>query len=183
MSRKYKIRDQDKLYFVTFTVIHWLDVFIWREYRDIFLDSIRFCQKNKGLEVCAYVIMGSHVHMIIGRNAEPSLVGIIRDVKKYTSTKIVQVIAENQQESRTELFIWLFRRAGKSNRHNTNIQFWQRHNHPVELSTNEIIQQRLDYIHNNPVEAGIVLSPEDYLYSSALNYADLPEKLIEVILI
>jgi hypothetical protein len=121
--------------------------------------------------------------MIIGRNAEPSLEGIIRDVKKYTSTKIIQAIAENQQESRRELFIWLFRRAGKSNRHNTNIQFWQRHNHPVELSTNEIIQQRLDYIHNNPVEAGIVLSPEDDLYSSALNYAELPEKLIEVILI
>jgi REP element-mobilizing transposase RayT len=71
MSRKYKIRDQDKLYFVTFTVIHWLDVFIRREYRDIFLDSIRFCQKNKGLEICAYVIMSSHVHMIIERNVEP----------------------------------------------------------------------------------------------------------------
>jgi REP element-mobilizing transposase RayT len=111
MSRKYKIRDQDKFYFVTFTVIHWLDVFIRREYRDIFLDSIRFCQKNKGLEVCAYVIMSSHVHMIIGRNAEPSLEGIIRDVKKYTSTKIIQAIAENQQESRRELFMWLFRRG------------------------------------------------------------------------
>jgi REP element-mobilizing transposase RayT len=183
MSRKYKIRDQDKLYFVTFTVIHWLDIFIRREYRDIFLDSLRYCQKNKGLEVCAYVIMSSHVHLIIGRNSEPSLGGIIRDIKKYTAVAIINAIKQNPQESRRELFVWLFERAGKRYRHNTKYQFWQQHNHPIELNTNEVIQQRLDYIHNNPVEAGIVLSPEDYLYSSALNYAGLPEKLMEVILI
>jgi putative transposase len=183
MSRKYKIRDQDKLYFVTFTIIHWLDVFTRREYRDIFLDSLRYCQKNKGLELCAYVIMSSHIHMIIGRNSDPSLEGIIRDIKKYTSTKIVETIKANQQESRKELLVWLFERAGKRNKQNTNFQFWQQHNQPVELSTNEMIQQRLDYIHNNPVEAGIVLSPEDYLYSSAINYAGRPEKLIDVILI
>ena len=70
MSRKYNIRDQDKFYFVTFTVIHWLDVFIRREYKDIFMGSIKHCQKNKGLELCAYVIMSSHAHLIIGRHGE-----------------------------------------------------------------------------------------------------------------
>jgi len=88
MSRKYKIRDEGALYFVTFTIINWLDVFIRKEYKDIFLDSIRYCQQNKGLEVCAY-IMSSHVHVIIGRHGEPTLEGIMRDVKKYTSTKII----------------------------------------------------------------------------------------------
>jgi putative transposase len=171
MSRKYKIRDQDKLYFVTFTVIHWLDIFVRREYRDIFLDSLRYCQKNKGLEVCAYVIMSSHVHMIIGRNSDPGLDGIIRDIKRYTAVAIINAIKQNPKESRRELFIWMFERAGKRYSHNKKYQFWQQHNHPIELNTNEMIQQRLDYIHNNPVEAGIVLSPEDYLYSSALNYS------------
>ena len=66
MSRKYKIRDEDKLYFVTFTVIAWLDVFIRQQYRDIFFNSVRYCQKHKGLEVCAYCFMSSHVHLIIG---------------------------------------------------------------------------------------------------------------------
>ena len=183
MSRKYKIRDQDKLYFVTFTVIQWLDVFIRREYKDIFLESIRYCQQHKGLEVCAYCIMSSHIHMILGRNSEPNLEGIIRDIKKYTSLKIIDAIKDNQQESRKELLLWLFERAGRKNSNNKKYQFWQQHNHPVELSTNEMIDQRLEYIHNNPVEAGIVLSPEDYLYSSAINYAGLPEKLLEVILI
>jgi putative transposase len=183
MSRQYKIRDQDKLYFVTFTVIQWLDVFTRREYKDIFLDSIRYCQKHKGLEVCAYCIMSSHIHMIVGRNRRPPLEGIIRDIKKFTAVKIIDAIKDNPQESRKALFLWLFERAGKRNPNNTTYQFWQQHNQPIELNTNEKIEQRLNYIHNNPVEAGIVLSPEDYLYSSAVNYAGLPEKLLEVILI
>ncbi|MEJ7645567.1 MAG: transposase [Chryseolinea sp.] len=183
VSRRYKFRNQDKLYFVTLTVIHWLDVFIRKEYRDIFLETIRYCQKNKGLEVCAYVVMSSHIHMIIGRNSGPSLEGIIRDIKKYTSIKITEAIKANSEESRKELFLWLFRKAGALNSNNVKMQFWQQHNHPVELATNEMIDQRLDYIHDNPVKAGVVLSQEAYLYSSAINYAGLPEKLLEIILI
>ncbi len=82
-----------------------------------------------------------------------------------------------------ELFIWLFERAGKYNSNNKRFQFWQQHSHPIELSANKILEQCLNYIHNNPVKAGIVVSPEDYLYSSAVNYAGLPEKLIDVILV
>lgn len=180
MSRKYKIRNQDELYFVTFTVIQWLDVFSRKEYRDILLDSIRYCQKEKGLEVWAYCIMTNHAHWILGRHGEPGLEGIIRDIKKYTSKKIIEAIANNPFESRRELFLWLFERAGTHNSNNTKYQFWQQHNHPIELNTNEKLDQRLNYIHNNPVEAGIVLSPEDYLYSSAVNYAGRPEQLLEV---
>ncbi|MBT1695658.1 transposase [Fulvivirgaceae bacterium PWU4] len=182
MSRKYKIRDQGALYFVTFTVIHWLDVFTRKEYRDIFLDSIRYCQKHKGLEVWAYCIMSSHVHMVIGRNGDPNLEHIVRDIKKFTSFKIIEAIKEHPQESRKDLFVWLFERAGRANNNNKRYQFWQQHSHPIELNTDEKIDQRLDYIHNNPVKAGIVLSPEDYLYSSAVNYAGLPETLIDVML-
>ena len=183
MSRKYKIRDQEKFYFVTFTVIQWLDIFIRREYKDILLETLRYCQKNKGLEVCAYCIMTSHVHLIIGRHGKENLEGIIRDIKKYTAYKLIEAIKNNPQESRRELLIWLFERAGKANNNNTNYQLWQQHSHPIELFNSEMVNQRLDYIHNNPVEAGIVLSPEHYLYSSAVNYAGLPEKLLDVLLI
>ena len=87
VSRKYKIRDQDKLYFVTFAVIRWLDVFTRNLYKDIFLDSLRYCQENKGLELCAYCIMTNHIHMIIGRNKEVGLDAIIRDLKKLHRSK------------------------------------------------------------------------------------------------
>jgi putative transposase len=183
MSRKYKIRDQDKLYSVTFTVISWLDVFIRKEYRDIFLDSLKYCQQHKGLEVCAYCIMSSHIHLIIGRHGDPALEAIIRDLKKFTASAIIKAIKNNPAESRREFLLQQFEAAGGANSNNKRYQFWQQHNHPVELNTNEMIDQRLDYIHNNPVEAGIVLSAEHYLYSSAVNYAGLPEKLIDVILV
>jgi REP element-mobilizing transposase RayT len=183
MSRKFKFRDQEAVHFVTFTVIQWLDVFVRPQYRDIFLDSIRYCQKNKGLEVYAYCIMSSHVHMIIGRHGEQQLEHIIRDIKKYTSVKLIEAIQNNPQESRKELLMWLFERAGTRNPHNTRYQFWQQHSHPIEINTNEKLDQRLHYLHNNPVEAGVVRYPEDYLYSSASNYANRSDNVLDVMLI
>jgi putative transposase len=92
-------------------------------------------------------------------------------------------LRNSPQESRKELFLWLFERAGTQNKNNTRFQFWQQNNQPIELGTDEKVYKISDYIHENPVKAGIVCSPEDYLYSSAMNYANMPEKLIDVILI
>src|SRR5688500_19406109 len=133
MSRKFKIRDQETVHFVTFTTIQWLDVFIRAEYRDIFIDSIRFCQKNKGLEVYAYCIMSSHIHMIIARHGKQELQHVIRDIKKSTSSKIIEAVNNNPQESRKQLLIWLFEKAGTYNSHNEQYQFWQQHSNPIEL--------------------------------------------------
>ena len=130
MSRKYKIRDQDQLYFVTFTVIRWLDVFTRREYRDIFMDSLRYCQQYKGLDLYAYCIMTNHVHMIIGRRGAGDLQGIIRDIKKYTSVKIIEAVKDNPQESRKDLLMWMFERTGRYNPNNKIYQFWEQHSHP-----------------------------------------------------
>ena len=147
------------------------------------MDSLRYCQLYKGLDLYAYCIMTNHVHMIIGRRGPGDLQGIIRDLKKYTSIKIIEAVKDNPQESRKDLLMWMFERTGRYNPNNKIYQFWEQHSHPIELNTNVMLEQRLEYIHNNPVKAGIVLSPEDYLYSSAMNYAGLPEKLIDVILI
>jgi REP element-mobilizing transposase RayT len=170
MGRKYAIRDQDQFYFVTFTVVYWLDVFIREEYRSIFLDSVRYCQQHKGLQVGAWCIMSSHVHMAIGTTGQEQLEDIIRDLKSYTSRHIRKYIENSPQESRKEWLLWMMERAGKKKSNNNDFQFWQQHNHPTELSTNEILQQRLDYIHNNPVEACLVENPGDWLYSSARDY-------------
>ena len=118
MSRKFRIRDQEAVYFVTFTVVNWLDVFIRAEYRDIFIDSVRYCQQHKGLEVYAYCVMSSHVHMIVARHGEQNLEDVIRDLKKYTSSRIIEAIASNPQESRREYLLWFFEKAGSSNSNN-----------------------------------------------------------------
>lgn len=179
MSTKYKFKDNKKLYFVSFATVNWIDVFSRRLYKDIFMESLQFCQEHKGLELYAYCIMSNHVHLIIG-SENASLSGIVRDLKKYTSYKIIKAIEENQEESRREWILWMFKRAGQRNSNNTHYQFWQQDNHPIELYDHKICRQKLDYIHNNPVVAGIVLSPEEYLYSSAKNYCGLKEYLIEV---
>ncbi|RAI85783.1 REP-associated tyrosine transposase [Algoriphagus yeomjeoni] len=183
MSRKYKIQDQDKLYFVTFTIVEWIDLFTRKAYRDILIDSLKYCQNNKGLDLCAFCIMSSHIHLIMGRNGEQTIEAIIRDFKKFTAIEILKSIQGSPEESRKEFLLHHFRQAGARNPNNSTFQIWQQHNHPIELNSNDKISRCLNYIHQNPVVAGIVFSAEDYVYSSASNYAGLPEKLIEVLLI
>jgi hypothetical protein len=98
---------------------------------------------------------------------------ILRDLKKFTSSQIIKAIENSAGESRKNWMLWIFKRAGEKKSNNKNYQFWIQDNHPIELCDNVIANQKLDYIHNNPVVAGIVESPEEYLYSSAKNYASL----------
>jgi len=170
MGRKYTIGDQEKFHFVTFTVVHWIDVFIRDEYKNIFIDSLKYCQKEKGLEIGAWCIMTNHVHLVIGKSGKNKLEDIIRDLKSYTSRHIRKAIEYNPLESRREWMLLIMKRAGTEKSNNKDFQFWQQHNHPIELSTNEMIDQRVDYIHNNPVVAGFVQEPRHWLYSSASDY-------------
>ena len=173
MGRKYAIRDQEKFYFVTFTVIHWIDVFIREEYRNIFIESVKYCQKEKGLLVGAWCIMPSHIHMIIGTNGENKLEDIIRDLKSFTSRHIRKEIESSLIESRKEWMLRAMYKTGINKSNNKDFQFWQQHNHPIEMNSNELINSRLEYIHQNPVVAGFVNEPIEWKYSSARDYEDL----------
>ena len=133
------------------------------------IDGLKFCQDKKGLELYAYCIMTSHVHLIMGTHGN-KMQDILRDFKSHTSREMKKAIKEHPQESRREWMLWMMARAGKKNSNNKDFQFWQQHNHPIELSDNKMMDQRLDYIHNNPVVAGFVTRPEDYIYSSARDY-------------
>jgi len=169
MSSQYKFRDQDELYFVTFAVVYWIDVFTRPLYKNILIESWRYCQKEKGMELYGWVVMTNHVHMIIGTHKD-NLEHIMRDMKKFTSMSLRTAMVENQEESRREWMLRLMEEAGRSNPQNKKFQFWQQDNHPVPLETMKIAHQKLGYIHDNPVAAGIVEKPEDYLYSSARDY-------------
>ncbi len=171
MSDKWKAYDTTKPYFITFSVVYWVDVFSRNEYRNIFCDSVAYCQEKKGLELYGWVLMTNHVHMIIGSKGENEISDIVRDLKKYTSVHIVRAIEQNNQESRRDWMLRLFgHAAGKSPKHDK-YMFWQQEYHPIVLDDHEIYQQKLDYIHTNPVRAGIVFEPHHYMYSSAIDYA------------
>jgi REP element-mobilizing transposase RayT len=171
MGRKYAIRDQQSIYSVTFTVVNWIDIFIRDQYKEILVSSIKYCQANKHLQVHAYCIMTSHVHLIVSVS-DGELSDVIRDFKSYTSREVRKSLEDKTNiESRREWLIWMFERAGKNNIRNHDFQFWQQHNHPIELSTNKMIDQRLDYVHNNPIEAGFVFKCDDWVWSSARQYS------------
>jgi putative transposase len=137
------------------------------------LDSLGYCQKEKGLELYAWCIMTNHIHLIVGSIGEHEIQGIIRDFKKYTSVKLVQAIKDNHQESRKKWILWLLKKLTEKSSKHQKYCFWQDGYHPIELSTNEIMQQKLDYVYLNPVKEGIVSEPEDYLCSSARDYAGI----------
>ena len=172
MSRNYKFHNPDGLYFITFTVVEWLDVFTRRQYKDVLVDSLKFCQERKGLVLFCWCLMTNHIHIIARTESENSLSDILRDLKKYTSRMIIKSIIENPRESRKDLFLNTFREAGRKNSNNTMYQFWQQDNHPIELWSNKVIDQKMNYIHDNPVVAGFVAKPEEYLYSSAKFFAE-----------
>jgi REP element-mobilizing transposase RayT len=117
---------------VTFAVVYWIDLFVRNEYKDILLDSWKYCSKNKGLEIYGWCIMTSHVHMIIGTHGE-KMEDIMRDMKKHTSAAIKEAIKQHPQESRRKWMLWLMERAGQKNSQNINFQLWQQDNHPIEL--------------------------------------------------
>ncbi|OJJ17343.1 transposase [marine bacterium AO1-C] len=166
----YKFYNPDGIYFVTFAVVQWIDVFTRKSHADIIIESLKFSQQNKGLVLHGWCLMSNHLHLIISRNSENSLSDILRDFKKYTANQILKNI--NQPfESRKSWILWLFKSAGAKNANNTKYQFWQQDNHPEELISNHFMYQKLQYMHYNPVAAGWVEEPEHYLYSSARNYA------------
>ncbi len=159
-----------KLYFITSTVIDWMDIFTRPTYKHIVTESLEYCQANKGLEIYAWVLMTNHLHMIIGTRDGYVLSDTLRDFKKYTSKTLIKAIQNNPQESRKELILNRCKFRGENDNKVTNFKFWQDDNYIEQLYSYDFLKQKLDYIHQNPVRQEIVESPEDYLYSSARNY-------------
>jgi REP element-mobilizing transposase RayT len=180
MPTGYQIKDQYAAHYLTFQVVYWVDIFTKKQYRDIVIDSIKYCQQNKGLTIFAWVIMSNHIHLL-SRSETGELSNTIRDFKKYTSKLIIETI-NNNNESRKEWMLRLFSHAAKRQNKKGEFQVWTHENHAMEISSNAFIAEKVEYIHNNPVRAGIVKNSFEYLYSSARNYAD-EEGFLEVELI
>ena len=170
MSRAYKFRNPEGVYFVSFSIINWIDIFTRADFCDVIIDSLKHCQKNKGLVVHAWIIMTNHVHLIISTNINP-LEDIMRDLKSFTSRTIKDELKNHPKESRKEWLLEAFEHAGMSDNQNNDWKLWQNHNHPIELTDNFMIDQKLNYLHNNPVKARYVRDAEHWIWSSAKDYA------------
>ncbi|MGE0772238.1 MAG: transposase [Cyclobacteriaceae bacterium] len=178
MSEKYKFNDPFGMYFVTMTVVDWIDLFTRYELKDVIVDSLKYCQKEKGLIIHAWCIMPSHLHLIISSEGQP-LPELMRDFKKFTSKKLITEI-KNINESRRNWLLERFEKAGEKLKRIKHYKVWQDGNHPELLFSNKFIDQKVGYLHNNPVEAGIVDEAEAYLHSSARDYFGTKKGLLEI---
>ncbi|SDG37888.1 REP-associated tyrosine transposase [Psychroflexus sediminis] len=182
MSRNYKFHNPEGLYFVSFAVVEWLEVFSSNSYKDIVVDSLSYCQKHKGMELAAWCIMTNHVHLVFRSVEDLHPANLLGDFKRFTSKAIVKSIADNPGDSRRDFLLDHFQKAANRSSNVKNYQFWRHDNQPIELWSNKVIAQKINYIHQNPVKAGLVFRPEDYKYSSAVDYSG-KKGLLEDILV
>jgi REP element-mobilizing transposase RayT len=169
-AENYFIKDQNSVYYLTFTIEDWIDVFTRNEYKIVIVDSLNYCIGNKGLEVFAWCLMSNHLHLVC-RAVEPAKISdIIRDFKKFTAKTILDKI-KAEPESRRDWMLYRFEFAGKFDNRISKYRFWQVTNHAIQLDNTTLIEQKMNYTHENPVRAMIVGKQEDYLYSSARDYA------------
>ena len=164
MRSRYTIKEPGGTYFITCTVVKWIPLFTRKPYLDILIDSLQFCRQHKGLKIYAYVILDNHLHLVV---AGDQLTDIIRDFKSYTAKRL---IAKLEQEQKTWLLnqFQYYKQPAKTK---SDYQVWQEGFHPQEIVSEEMLHQKIDYLHYNPVRIGVGARPEDCVYSSAGAYA------------
>ncbi|OXA75865.1 REP element-mobilizing transposase RayT [Flavobacterium aquidurense] len=170
MKAGYVIRDQRLPNFITPAVVDWIDIFTRQTYRDIVIECLDYCIKNKGMILYGYVIMSNHIHLII-QSENGKLSDLIRDFKKFIARNILDRI-QNSSENRREWMLERFKLAAEKYQRNKEYQFWQYGNHAEEIYSTAFMWSKLHYIHLNPVRAGLVAKASEYIYSSAGNYVN-----------
>jgi len=172
MKSRYKFYDiEGALYFVTDTIVENIPTFINEKYFNILIDNLKFYQTNQGLKIYFYVIMDSHMHMIVSHPSDISKV--IRNFKSYTATRIIKQL---ERDKRNDVLTWLEdykKKYKKQSKH----QVWQEGSHPQLIQSLEMLKQKVDYIHFNPVKRGFVEEPEEWRYSSIMNTLNMDSVL------
>ncbi|MCK9376382.1 MAG: transposase [Syntrophobacterales bacterium] len=164
MRTRYTVREPGVSYFITCTVVQWIPLFTRKPYYDILIDTLRFCREHKGLKIYAYALLDNHLHLVV---AADKLSDIIRDFKSFTAKRL---IAQLEQDQKTWVLNQLqyYKQANKTR---SDYQVWQEGFHPQQIVSEAMLHQKIDYLHHNPVRIGVVERPEDWLYSSARDYA------------
>ncbi len=169
MTNSYRVfTNKSYPYFVTWTIVDWLPILGEPEYRQIILDSLNYLRVNKKTELNAFVIMSTHAHAILWPEDGINLSDITRDFKRFTSRQVSK-LAEQQNAQR---FLSAFKDARKENRAQdvSTYQVWQEGSHPEAIFSEKFAQQKIDYIHMNPLRAGLVKTADEWPYSSARAY-------------
>ncbi len=160
MRSRYRAHEPHAAYFVTSTVVAWLPIFTTAARCDILIESLEYCRLQKGLKIYAWVVLDNHFHAIL---SAPSLPRVLADFKRYTAQRVLERLEKENVEWLLNQFQY-FRAKHKTE---STRQVWQEGSHPQEIMDDEMMLQKLDYIHHNPVKRGLVATAEHWRYSSA----------------
>ena len=173
---RYKVLDDNGIYFTTHTVVEWLPIFKEVKYFRIIVESLRYCQEKKGLLIYGYVIMLNHFHLMAQTVVGFKFQNVMRDMKKFTSKRISRELEDDGEK----LFLYVFKNAGEREKGKRNYKIWQDEYHPQIIYTDEVCRQKLEYMHYNPVRKGFVEKSKDWLYNSARNYILNDDSILKV---
>jgi REP element-mobilizing transposase RayT len=165
---KHTIKKDFTPYFLTTTVIDWLPIFEIESIRKIVIDSLNFLIEKKNLIIYGYCIMNNHLHMIANTESPYLLKDVMRDFKRFTSTRITEALMNFYNENQD--FLTHFHWAAENHSKQILSKVWKDGNHAIELYSTKFFRQKLNYIHFNPVRAGYVDYIEDWPFSSAKDY-------------
>lgn len=147
--------------FITITCLEWKPLLEQDRFKDIIIESMTFLSKADRVNIYAFVIMPNHIHLIWQIMGEHQRESVQRDFLKYTAQQILKIL--RNEKSRLQRGLLVHAKDRK-------FQIWERNSLSIPLWSDKVMWQKLEYIHYNPVKAGMCLYPEDYKYSSATFY-------------
>lgn len=158
--------------YLTFNTVDWVDVFIRPVYKQVITDALNYFIREKGLIVYSWCLMSNHLHMVADCKQNTTLALFERDFKKYTTTEILEAI-DLEPDLRRQWMLQRFEQASQTLKRIEKFQLWQNCSNPTLIDFKQVfkLQERILYVHENPVRDSIVARPEDYLHSSAGDYA------------
>ncbi|MBN2029150.1 transposase [bacterium] len=175
--KRYKVYPEEtEFYYTTSTIVNWIPIFQKNELFQIIIKSLIYCQKNKGLNLHGYVIMPTHLHLITSQNQKNILSEIMRDFKHFTSTEIIKYFEKENHV----FYLKLFKQAASKRSIDQNHKIWKNEYHPIAIKSPQWFNEKLNYMHNNPVRKGFVKLPEHWKYSSARNWLYNDNSIIQI---
>ena len=174
MRTRYKFSEvKNQLYFVTVSVIEKIPVFTNSTYMDVLIDNMKFYRKQEDLKIYYFVIMDNHMHLIVLQ--KDNISRVLQNFKSYTAKEILKLLEKDKRK----WILYLMEYFKKDYKRDSKYQFWQEGSHPQLIHSWDMLRQKANYIHFNPVKRGLVSEPADWLYSSARNFEG-KESIFEV---
>ena len=173
MRSRYKIQNENGIFFVTSTIVNWTPVFINEIYFDIMINTLKYYQRENALVIYAYVLMNNHFHMIISNE---DVTKVMQSIKKWTAKEIINQLKVDKKLSTLQEF----RDVKPDYKITSKHQVWQEGFHPQDIQSMKMLKQKIEYIHHNPVRKELVANPEDWKYSSAIDYLTDQKGLLDI---